>query len=337
MVFEPLDYDQLNETDVREEILAPLLRELGYRAGTNNNIIREQSLRYPRTYIGRKDVRKDPELRGKADYIAEAERKIRWTIEAKSPTIGITTDEIEQAYTYANHPEVRAVYFCVCNGRELRIYQTTRGPDADPLLVLLYEQFNESFHAIENLLSPASLLRDYPDQELDFGLPIGPGLRSIVRITGGHITYLENSWNLLTLKGLTLAITGGAVERDETGQLIALLKTQSPFLLLQRLNERLGLSDFEVLSNDNVISTDPARPTEFSSVQEVIIPAGEKALDLQTWKEVQIPRNFPCRTYTRARGIAIQQDFVGDFYVQITFLEVKATIDIVGKFEIHVA
>lgn len=337
MAFEPLDFDQLNETDVREEILAPLLRELGYRAGTNNNIIREQSLRYPRSHLGRKEPRKDPELRGKADYIAQADRKIRWTIEAKSPTTGITTDEIEQAYTYANHPEVRAVYFCICNGRELRIYQTNRGPDADPLLVLPYEELNRSFQVVENLLSPASLLRDHPDQELDFGRPIGPGLRSIVRITGGHITYIENSLNLPQLRGLTVTITTGAVERSETGQLIAFLRTQSPFVSFQKLNERLGLSHFEVVSEDDVVSTDPTRPTEFSSVQEVIIPAGEKILDLQTWQEVQLTGNLPCRTYTLAKGILVQQDFVGDFYVEITYVELKATIEIVGKFEIHLA
>jgi hypothetical protein len=71
MLFELLDFNQLNETDVREEILTPLLHLLGYRAGTTDNIIREQSLRYPRVFLGRKKPHADPVLRGKADYIVK--------------------------------------------------------------------------------------------------------------------------------------------------------------------------------------------------------------------------------------------------------------------------
>ena len=83
-------------------------------------VIREQSLRYPRKFLGRKDLSKDPELRGKADYILEAKRKVRWVLEAKAPDGQITQDDIEQAWSYANHPEVRAVYFVLCNGAHSR-------------------------------------------------------------------------------------------------------------------------------------------------------------------------------------------------------------------------
>jgi hypothetical protein len=34
-------FEEFNETDVREEIIASLLRALGYCSGTDNNIIRE--------------------------------------------------------------------------------------------------------------------------------------------------------------------------------------------------------------------------------------------------------------------------------------------------------
>ncbi|MGA2403556.1 MAG: hypothetical protein ABSG91_17920 [Syntrophobacteraceae bacterium] len=47
MLFEPLVIDDLNEQDVREEIIAPLLRHLGYRSTTKYNLLREQLLRYP--------------------------------------------------------------------------------------------------------------------------------------------------------------------------------------------------------------------------------------------------------------------------------------------------
>ena len=91
--FPPLPFDELNEADVREEILAPLLRALGYRSGTDANVIREQSLRYPRIFLGRKDAAKDPELRSKADYILEVKRLVRWVIEAKAPSAAISDQE----------------------------------------------------------------------------------------------------------------------------------------------------------------------------------------------------------------------------------------------------
>ena len=72
-----LPFDRMGEADVREEVLAPLVRELGYRTGTEFDIIREQSLRYPKIFLGRKNPKKDAELRGKADYILEVRDQIR--------------------------------------------------------------------------------------------------------------------------------------------------------------------------------------------------------------------------------------------------------------------
>ena len=43
-----------NETDVREEIAAPLLAALGYERGTANNIAREATLIYERESLGRR-------------------------------------------------------------------------------------------------------------------------------------------------------------------------------------------------------------------------------------------------------------------------------------------
>ena len=54
MDFPQYDFDSMNEADIREEIIAPLLRHLGYRSGTDHNIIREQPLSYPKSFLGRK-------------------------------------------------------------------------------------------------------------------------------------------------------------------------------------------------------------------------------------------------------------------------------------------
>jgi hypothetical protein len=75
---EPLKFDELSETNVREEVITAFLRALGYRSGTENNVIREQLLRYARALLGRKNPPKDPPLRGKADDILEVHGAVRW-------------------------------------------------------------------------------------------------------------------------------------------------------------------------------------------------------------------------------------------------------------------
>ena len=96
MEFPNYDFKKLNEMDIREEIIAPFLRNLGYRSGTEHNVIREQSLSYPKSFLGRKK-NSDPILRGRADYICEAHSQIRWIIEAKSPDTPLNQDAEEQS------------------------------------------------------------------------------------------------------------------------------------------------------------------------------------------------------------------------------------------------
>jgi hypothetical protein len=45
---EARSFDTMNETDVRETIVRPLIQRLGYRHGTDANIITEKTLRYER-------------------------------------------------------------------------------------------------------------------------------------------------------------------------------------------------------------------------------------------------------------------------------------------------
>lgn len=120
MKFLQYDFSGMNEADIREEIIAPLLRRLGYRSGTPDTVIREQPLSYSRSFLGRKKT-SDPVLRGKADYICVARNQVKWVIEAKAPDAALDKDVEEQSWSYANHPEIRAVYFCVTNGKEFKI------------------------------------------------------------------------------------------------------------------------------------------------------------------------------------------------------------------------
>jgi len=125
-MFGSFNLDAMNETDVREIIVRPLLHELGYRQGTEATIKTEISFRYGKAFLGRKKPDTDPdlaELRGRADYICEVISYGRWVVEAKAPGEAFTIDDAQQAHTYAAHPEVAAIFYLVTNGREFVIAQ----------------------------------------------------------------------------------------------------------------------------------------------------------------------------------------------------------------------
>jgi hypothetical protein len=334
-LFTPLPFERLNETDVREEVIAPLLRQLGYRAGSENDVIREQSLRYPKRSLGLKNPKTDPELRGKADYILEVGRRLRWVIEAKAPEVLIDKNAIEQAWTYASHPEIRAIYFALSNGRTLTVFRTAHGPDSGAVLSLPYEEFDNRFQVIVNTLSPEALTLAFPDAQLDEGRPLAPGLRSLARVTNGVIRYEQNSLDHPLLNELQIWIADGAVERDkETGKLIAFVKSIVPSRTLQQLNEQLGLAQFEMVSDDTELSTDPARPTELSYQHTVIFPAGQELFNLALWQPMTLQQNITCDIKALARGVYRERVFSGVFatrYVSAFLLELT------GSFEIHLA
>lgn len=331
-------FEEFNESDVREEIIAPLLRSLGYRSGTENNIIREQSLRYPRSFLGRKNPAKDPELRGIADYILELRQLLRWVIEAKAPSVDIAADEIEQAWSYANHPEVRAVYFAICNGRTLQVFHTQHGPDAGPIVSLPYERLETDFATLVDLLSPAALKRDFLQRQVDQRQALGPGLRSVVRISHGWIRYDRNNLGHHALNQIQTAIRYGAVERDENGGMVAYLETLAPLRSFQEFNERLGVTSFEMTSADPVLSVHSERPTRFTNSRTIVVPAGVPMLDIRTWRQVSLPVNLECETRTVAEGALKGYVFSGRFFATMRFAQLRNFVaELAGPFQVHVS
>src|SRR5439155_9662094 len=114
---------------VREEILTPLLKALGY--GTEaKRIIRNNTLRHPFLKYGHREI----PIRSEADYILVIDGIHRWVLEAKPPE-PITDNDVHQAYSYTVHPEVNGIYFAVCNGRECRLYRCHGFKSGTPPLV----------------------------------------------------------------------------------------------------------------------------------------------------------------------------------------------------------
>jgi hypothetical protein len=261
--------------------------------------------------------------------------KLQWVIEAKPPGIAIGIDDIEQAWTYANHPEVRAVYFSVCNGRTLMVYRSDQAPEAPALLSLSYEELEKEFPRLSDLLGPDALLRDFPVPELGFGPPLAAGLRSIARVTGGNISYAESNLQSPAFHELQLTVTHGALERRENGGVVAFLKTFVPSQSWQEVNERLGLSSFEMSTEDDQLSTDDTRPTVFVHQSEVTLAAGEKLFDIQSWQKITLPMNVVVSIRAEAKGTYLNRLFSGVFATDYSASVLSLRVS--GSFKITLA
>jgi hypothetical protein len=288
-----VDVSQWNESDVREEVITPLLHRIGYRSGTPNDIRRELSLRYPYDFLGRKKPG-DPPLRGRFDYICEIDQRIRWVIEAKPPVPSLTADDAEQAFTYARHPEIAATHFCLCNGMEFLVFLTDSGP-ALPIATFLCADFEGTAGKLLGLLGPDVLRKQFADRLGGLRQSIGAGLGSFAQIVGGHVVFERNSMNLPHMHGLVVTILGGALQRHSNDSLLAYFKTLISFAEMQNLNERLGLDRFEAVVSGNSLSTDDKNPNVFDAHFQVRIPRGETMMTFQPPGQIQLAVDVDCR------------------------------------------
>lgn len=305
-------FEAMNEADVREEVIAPLIRRLGYRTGTEHNVRREVDLRYSSVQLGRQKS-SDPPLRGRADYILEAGGKVRWVVEAKAPSEELDGLIAAQAWTYANHPDVRATYFLVTNGRLFRLYLTNRGPEAALVLEFRFEDIEERLPTILNTLSPASVLRDFPDVHIDEGEPLGQGLRSTARISGGRLRIERLEPRIAPVDKMTVFIVDGAVTRRPAGGIGVTYRTEVSVVALQTMNEQIGLNTIDLHTDDSVLSADPALPTTFRASKYAVMPKGIVAMDINTWTEVTTSFDTHVQILIEARGYLKGQEFIGTY------------------------
>lgn len=309
-VFRPKNFATMVEEDVREDIITPLLHRLGYEKDSENDIRRGHYLilRYPKESFGTRKPN-DRALTGFADYVLDVGKKIRWVLEAKAPANGITDADVSQAYSYAKHPEVKAVLYCLCDGRELRIYDTNVLPDADLLFSIKYENFESNFEQIANILSPNAMHRDWNGVQIDTGKPIAPNLRSSMRISGGFYRHTSIVPTNEFLTEFNFQVISGVIGRDENGRLIGVVNTRSPLQSAQLLSEKIGTDKIDFVSSDSVISTDPLKPTIFVSDSEFTFPEGETILNFT------YPKDVTFRTRTKLFGHLENYWLKGTFHV----------------------
>lgn len=162
-----LNDPEFKEDSVRELIIAPMITKLGYLPAGNPRVIRSKTLKHPFIRVG---TRNHP-VKTIPDYSFIVDEKTLLILDAKAPNEDVLNPEhVQQAYSYAIHPEVRCDEFGLCNGKELVVFSVTQEA---PLLRISFEQFESNWPEIEKFLLPRHLrepaLRKFAP---DFGLAL---------------------------------------------------------------------------------------------------------------------------------------------------------------------
>ncbi|MDQ1266276.1 MAG: hypothetical protein QG635_1428, partial [Bacteroidota bacterium] len=211
-LFNGLDIDKISENpdfkedSVREVIILPILKNLGY---SQSNIIRSKSLQHPFLKVG---SNKKLHIKLIPDYVLKVENGFAWVLDAKSPNESVTdSDNIEQVYCYASHPEIRSIYFAICNGIEFALYR--REYTNEPVLLFSIKEIEHYWDKLFSILSPGSFHIgknitydtisttakpvgfDYNSRPLLDEIPVRK--RAVKRHFGVHGYFTKQSWNVV--------------------------------------------------------------------------------------------------------------------------------------------
>lgn len=285
-----------NEAEVRFHVLDVILRALGYPETPGTYLKLEEKLDYPYYYIGRKNKKKDLPV-GFPDYRAGVlGGRGSFIVEAKAANVALSPADVEQAHSYAAHVEVGADFFVLCNGLEVRVYETLAGLHIDPIVAIPLSEINARFHELENVLAPPNLTR-LCRKTYDLELKLADGLPSAITIRDG--AYDMRHWEMrLFLNGIDvteqfkphfrdveeqmamlqrdfeLRVGEGKVRRDEEGRIVA----DVSFIGATRNNDEamklIGLDRFRFSTSEQFISTNPDEPTIFESTSDFQVAKG---------------------------------------------------------------
>lgn len=314
-------FDQMNETDVREHIVRPVLEGLGYKLGTENNIRTEVTLSYAKAFLGRKKET-DPDLRGRADYICEVISYCRWVVEVKSPSGPIDRESIEQAHTYAAHPEIGAMFFLLSNGKRFSLFRI--GELENPVIDFQFTDVESTIQMLTPLLKPATLKKKIAQLIfIDRGKPLAPGYPSEMKVLRGTIQYDEHyashpqiNAELAKLRGMRAQLMSGKVFRAEDGLLQADVIQTGPMGQFQPMYEMLGLDRLIFRSADEYISTDPSKPTILQNMSKGGMMPGSTIPASMANKGMIVPFGMEHEAFTQAVGYLDENKFKGTFNVE---------------------
>jgi 16S rRNA G966 N2-methylase RsmD len=201
--FSSLDSPNFKEDSVREDLIMPILKELGYSSQSENKIIRSKKVRHPFVTVGAKEL----PLTNFPDYLLEVGGKYAWVIDAKAPNEDIKTGKnVEQAYFYAIHPEIRVPIYALCNGREFIAFDV----HGETLIYFSLSEIEKHWHKLQDLLSPPAFDRTQKKIEsnkngVDFDYLSRKPLEEIRNVRkraarrhfGVHGYFTKQSWDIV--------------------------------------------------------------------------------------------------------------------------------------------
>jgi hypothetical protein len=199
--FAALDNPSYKEDAVREDLVAPLLKALGYQPTGRQRVQRSQSLVHPFVMIGsqKRKINIIP------DYTLWYDDRAVLVLDAKKPSEVLTkSGHVEQAFSYAIHPEVRTKSYALCNGRELVLYDIDR---FEPVFRVQMNQLADQWTELLKHLSPEALIDHH---HRIFQADLGIFLKN-AGFNGSHEITFANS------RVASLAITTGGVLTASAG------------------------------------------------------------------------------------------------------------------------
>ncbi|WP_122677345.1 type I restriction enzyme HsdR N-terminal domain-containing protein [Pseudomonas viridiflava] len=139
------------EDSVREEIITPILKRLGYKVEGKARISRSKPLinEFIRIGVTNHPVTTIP------DYTLYYDGEAVLVIDAKNPSENINSpSHIQQAYSYAVHPEIRCQHFALCNGHRFVLFNQT---STTPVFEMDFRDYETQWSTLEKYLKPQNL------------------------------------------------------------------------------------------------------------------------------------------------------------------------------------
>ncbi|WP_437877717.1 hypothetical protein [Sorangium sp. So ce513] len=237
-MFEDFDFSVLGDPDykedaVREDLVAPLLRALGYQPTGRQRMQRSRSLLHPFVMIGsqKRAIHIIP------DYTLWYDEQAVLVLDAKRPSEEIVqSHHVEQAFSYAIHPDVRTRSYALCNGRELVLYDIDKFA---PVFRVALADLKTKWVETLKYLSPEALM-DHHHRE--FMADLGIFLRNAGLTETDEITFSKSAIGSL---GIT---TGGVLTATAAHDMVEGVGFQGSFdmpvealpVLLSRLPAQLA-------------------------------------------------------------------------------------------------
>lgn len=127
--FSLLDDKDFKEDSVREEIIVPLLKEVGFEAkkSIGGLTLKRSVILKSDTILGSNKSIKSKDLII-PDYVLYIDGKPQCVLDAKAPTVNISarSNAERQVFYYAINKEMKAPFYAICNGKYFIIFNTSK-------------------------------------------------------------------------------------------------------------------------------------------------------------------------------------------------------------------